>query len=182
MQPANAALLVVDMQVRLLGVVPSAVRITWNCRRLMDGAQVFAIPLAATEQNPAKLGATVAELTERLWGPPPAKLAFSCGERGEIFNEWHAAGRNRVLVCGIETHVCVQQTVLDLLAAGYMPFVAADAVGARSAIDHDIALRRMENAGAVITTTESALFEWCGVAGTDQFRQISALAKESPPA
>lgn len=181
MQPGNTALLVVDVQERLMAAVRESKRIVWNCRRLMDAAQVFAIPLAATEQNPEKLGPTVAELTQRLWGPPPAKLAFSCGECGGIFAEWQAAGRDRVLLCGIETHVCVQQTALDLLAAGYMVFVAADAVGSRAAIDHDVALRRLEISGAVITTTEAAMFEWCGVAGTDKFRQISALAKESPP-
>jgi len=181
MQPANTGLLVVDVQERLTAAVRDSRRIVWNCRRLMDAAQVFAIPLTATEQNPVKLGPTVAELTQRLWGPPPAKLAFSCGECGDIFAQWQATGRDRVLLCGIETHVCVQQTALDLLAAGYSVFVAADAVGARAAIDHDVALRRLEISGAVITTTEAAMFEWCGAAGTDQFRQISALAKESAP-
>ncbi len=181
MRPANTGVLLVDMQERLLAVVPDGKRITWNCRRLLDGAQVLGVHLAATEQNPEKLGPTAPELTERLWGPPLAKLAFSCGECGVIFSAWQAEGRDRVLLCGIETHVCVQQTALDLLAAGYHVFVAADAVGARAAIDHEVALRRLESTGAVITTTEAALFEWCGAAGSDKFRMISALAKESAP-
>jgi isochorismate hydrolase len=87
-----------------------------------------------------------------------------------------------VLLCGIETHVCVGQTALDLLAAGFRVYIAVDAVAARSTLDHETALRRMESSGAVLTTTEAALFEWCIRAGTPEFRQISALAKELPPA
>jgi len=181
MLAADTALLVVDMQERLLGVIPQAGRIVWNCRRLIDGARILGVATAATEQNPGKLGATAAALTQRLSAQAVAKMTFSCGECGGIFAEWRTAGIERVLVAGIESHVCVQQTVLDLLAAGYQAYVAADAVGARGAIDHEIALRRMESSGAVITTTEAALFEWCGVAGTDEFRQISALAKEAAP-
>jgi nicotinamidase-related amidase len=84
-------------------------------------------------------------------------------------------------VCGIETHVCVLQTVLDLLADGFNVYVAVDAVGSRNWLDHDVALRRMESRGATLTTVESALFEWCAVAGTPEFKQISALAKETVP-
>jgi nicotinamidase-related amidase len=84
-----------------------------------------------------------------------------------------------VLVAGIEAHVCVQQTVLDLLAEGFRVYVAADAIGSRHAIDLDIALRRLEASGAVLTTTEAALFEWCEVAGTPEFKQISALVRET---
>ena len=84
-------------------------------------------------------------------------------------------------VCGIETHVCVAQTAFDLTAAGFGVYVAVDAVGARRGIDHETALRRMESAGIVLTTTEAAMFEWCRVAGTPEFKQISTLAKESPP-
>ena len=89
-----------------------------------------------------------------------------------------SSGIHRVLVCGIETHVCVQQTVLDLLAAGFQVLVAVDAVSSRFAIDHETALRRMEASGALLTTTEAALFEWCGEAGKAEFKEISKLAKE----
>jgi nicotinamidase-related amidase len=180
MRAVDTVLLAVDMQERLLAVIPQAARITWNCRRLIDGAKTLGVRTIVTEQNPDKLGPTTAELagagTARL-----AKMAFSCGACGEAFADWEAEGIERVLVCGIETHVCVAQTALDLVSAGYRVYVAADAVGARNAVDHEIALRRMESSGAVITTTEAALFEWCERAGTDEFRAISALAKEKPP-
>ncbi len=86
-----------------------------------------------------------------------------------------------MLVCGIETHVCIMQTALDLAANGFEPYVAVDASGTRHSIDHETALRRMESAGVVLTTTEAAMFEWCRVAGTPEFKQLSALVKELPP-
>jgi nicotinamidase-related amidase len=178
MRPADTALLVIDVQERLLTVQPEAARITWNIRRLLDGAKILGVRTACTEQYPEKLDPTPPELAERLEGKPASKLTFSCGECDEIFDAWQTDGINRVLVCGIETHVCVQQTVLDLLAAGYQVFVAADAVASRHAVDHEFALRRMEASGALLTTTEAALFEWCHTAGTPEFKEISKLAKE----
>jgi len=180
MRPEESVLLVIDMQERILAVEPEAERVVWNIRRLIDGAKVLGVCMAVTEQYPEKLGPTVPELAQRL---PTAinKLAFSCGECGTLFDEWRAAGIHRVLICGIETHVCVQQTVLDLLGAGYQVQIAVDAVTARHTIDHETALRRMESSGAVLTTTEGALFEWCTQAGTPEFKQISALAKEKSP-
>ncbi len=86
-----------------------------------------------------------------------------------------------MLLCGIETHVCIAQTAFDLTADGWLVYVPVDAVGTRHAIDHETALRRMEAAGVVLTTTEAAMFEWCRVAGTAEFKQLSALAKEVGP-
>ena len=92
--------------------------------------------------------------------------------------EWAARGINKVLLSGIEAHVCVQQTVCDALAAGLAVYVAVDAIGARHAIDHDTALRRMESYGATLTTTESVLFEWCETAERPEFKKISELIRE----
>lgn len=182
MDRRDAALLVVDVQQRLVPAIPHARQIIWNCRRLLDGARELGVPAAMTEQNPEKLGPTVAELVAAHNGPVFAKMAFSAGECGELFAQWREAGVERVLVCGIETHVCVAQTALDLLAAGYQTFVAADAVGSRAMHDYEFALRRLESSGVTITTVEAALFEWCERAGTPEFRQISALVKKPAPA
>ncbi|MCA9230871.1 MAG: isochorismatase family protein [Planctomycetales bacterium] len=171
----------VDVQKAFVPVEPYCDRIVWNCRRLLDGAQVLGVRTFATEQYPEKLGSTVDLLADRLMTSATSKSAFSCGECGSVFLEWRESGIHRVLVCGIETHVCVQQTVLDLLAAGFQVLVAVDAVGSRFTLDHKTALRRMEASGAVLTTTESALFEWCERAGSPEFKQISALAKEQEP-
>ncbi len=182
MRPDDTGLLVVDVQERLIAVEAEGERIVWNIRRLLDGAKILGVQSAATEQYPEKLGSTVHELATRLSSSPASKLAFSCRTCDEIFSAWRADGIHRILVCGIETHVCVQQTVLDLLAAGFQVLVAVDAVTSRFKIDYEIALRRMETSGALLTTTEAALFEWCGEAGTVEFKGISALAKETCPA
>jgi nicotinamidase-related amidase len=180
MNREDTALLVVDAQEKLLAIVPPRARLEWNIRRLMDAGRILSVPMAATEQYPEKLGFIPSELRKHL-GDVPSKLHFSACACGEIFDRWKRDSRFRVLVCGIETHVCVMQTALDLAAAGFEPYVAVDAVGARHAVDHETALRRMETSGIVLTTTETAMFEWCRAAGTPEFKQISALAKESPP-
>jgi nicotinamidase-related amidase len=180
MNATDTGLLVVDAQEKFLAVVPGAKRIVWNIRRLLDTAKLLGVPRAATEQYPEKLGPTAAELLERL-DKPVAKLTFSGAACGPRFAEWKADGRYRVLVCGIETHVCIAQTAFDLTADGWLVYVPVDAVGTRHAIDHETALRRMEAAGVVLTTTEAAMFEWCRIAGIPEFKTISALAKEAPP-
>jgi nicotinamidase-related amidase len=180
MNPDDTAVLVVDVQERLLAVIPDGPRIVWNIGRLLRAAELLGIARSATEQIPAKLGPTVPPLAERL-ERPATKESFTCGTCGGIFERWRSEGRYRVLVCGVETHVCVLQTALDLVAAGFLAYVPVDAVGSRHAVDRDTALGRMEAAGVVLTTTEATLFEWCGTAGAPQFKGISALAKEAPP-
>jgi nicotinamidase-related amidase len=180
MSSSDTALLVVDAQEKLLNVVPGRARIEWNIRRLLDAAAALGVPAAATEQYPEKLGRLPAALAERLH-EPASKLQFSGAACGPFFDTWRAELRHRILVCGIETHVCIAQTAFDLAAAGWLVYVAVDAVGTRHAIDHETALRRMESAGIILTTTEAAIFEWCHAAGTPEFKKISALAKETPP-
>ena len=177
----DTALLVIDVQGKLVQLIPGHQHLVWNIGRLMDGAKILGVPVLATEQYPKGLGPTTPELAARL-GTIPAKLAFSCGECGDLFAGLGQKGIHRILICGIEAHVCVQQTTHDLLAAGFRVYLAADAIGARGPLDYEIALRRMESAGTTITTVEAALFEWCDVAGTPEFKQISNLVKQPPPA
>jgi nicotinamidase-related amidase len=180
MTPQDTVLVVVDVQEKLMPLVAGASRILWNLRRLLDGAEAVGLKTLATEQYPQGLGKTVPELAGRL-GTIPSKLTFSCGGCEPFAKELAGLGVSKVLVSGIEAHVCVQQTVLDLLAQGYRVYVAVDAVGSRYAIDYKTALKRMDSAGATLTTTESALFEWCQVSGTPAFKKISALVREKPP-
>jgi len=180
MNAHDTGLLVVDVQGKLITLVPGHQRIIWNIRRLLDAAKILNVQTAGTEQYPKGLGPTVPELAERL-GEIPPKLDFSCIGCGDIFERWQAAGIFRVLVVGIEAHVCIQQTALDLLAAGFRVYLAVDAIGARYDIDYQTALHRLESSGATLTTTESAMFEWCVRSGTPQFKQISAMVQEQPP-
>jgi nicotinamidase-related amidase len=180
MSRGDTALLVVDVQEKLLPLIGRRAQVVWNIRRLIDGARILGVDVAATEQYPKGLGPTTSELAERL-DDIPSKLTFSCGECGNVFRQFADRGRHKVLVVGIEAHVCVQQTVLDLLGDGFRIYVAVDAVSSRREIDYQTALRRMDSAGATLTTTEATLFEWCEVAGTPEFKQISRLVQEMPP-
>src|SRR5581483_2277252 len=180
MSALDTSLLVVDVQEKLMPLIPGQKRIIWNIRRLIDGARILKLPVLATEQYPKGLGPTVPELAG-LIESAPSKLAFSCLGCDELASKLDESQRSKVLVSGIEAHVCVQQTTLDLLAAGYRVYLAADALGARFPLDYEITLKRMESSGATLTTTEAALFEWCQAAGTPEFKQISALVREPAP-
>ncbi|NLX95097.1 MAG: hydrolase [Rhodopirellula sp.] len=179
MSVGDTALLVVDVQERLVPAIADHRRVVWNVARLIDGAKILGLPVVATEQYPKGLGPTVPEIAARL-GEIPSKLTFSCGGCPDVFAGLESRGIHKVLVCGIECHVCVQQTVLDLLAAGWRVYLAVDAVGSRHELDCRTALGRMDSSGATLTTTESALFEWCDMAGTPEFKQISQLVRQSP--
>ena len=180
MAPEDTVLVVVDVQEKLVPLIAGRRGIIWNLRRLLDGAEATGLKVLATEQYPQGLGPTVHELASRL-GEIPSKTAFSCLGCEPFAERLGQSGASKVMVAGIEAHVCVQQTVLDLLAGGYHVYVPVDAVGSRYRIDYETGLKRMESAGATLTTTESALFEWCQVSGTPTFKKISALVRENPP-
>ncbi|MEQ8848438.1 isochorismatase family protein [Botrimarina sp.] len=180
MSPDESALLVVDLQERLLAAQGDAERIVWNARRLAQAAAALGVRRAATEQAPEKLGPTVAPLAELL-PPRLPKADFSAGACVDLLEEWSREGVRSVVLAGIETHVCIAQTALDLLSAGFEPHVAVDAVGSRFAVDHQTALRRLEGSAVTLTTTEATLFEWCESSANPAFREISKLAKEGGP-
>jgi nicotinamidase-related amidase len=180
MSSADTGLLVVDVQEKLIRLVPGRQRIIWNVRRLIDGAKLFEMPVLATEQYPKGLGGTVVELASRL-DAVSAKTAFSSVGCREIAGELERSPRPKWLVAGIEAHVCVQQTVLDLLAGGWRVYIPVDAIGSRFEIDRETAIARMDSAGATLTTTEAALFEWCQDSSAPQFKQLSAMIREPPP-
>ena len=173
----RSQLLIVDMQQKLLPHIPVSEQVTANCRRLLDTAKLFEVPSFTTEQYPRGLGATTEELAG-YFDELPEKLRFSCAE---VLN-WNNAAerddmRDQLIIAGIESHVCVLQTAFDFLAQGYRVVIPADAVGSRKKQDWKFALQRLADGGAVITTTESVLFEWCEVAGTEQFKQMTQWVK-----
>ena len=180
MSRTDSALLVVDLQTRLLPAIPRGDQVVWNVGRLLRGAQVLDLPVIASEQYPEGLGPTVEPIAKSLENIA-RKLHFSCRACPQLFSSLADQGRSKLLVVGIETHVCVMQSVLDLLADGFDVYVAVDAVASRFDVDHDTALRRMYGAGATLTTTEAALFEWCEIAATPEFKKISKLVREPSP-
>jgi nicotinamidase-related amidase len=175
---ADSSLLVIDVQDKLLAAIPQAPALLLNLSFLLDAAGVLGVPALATEQYPKGLGPTAGCVADRLPGPRPAKVVFSCGGVPDVVEWLRVGGRGKVLLAGIETHVCVLQTGLDLLGQGFGVFVAADAVAGRFRPDHKLALRRLERAGAVLTTAETAVFEWVGTAGAPQFKAVSALVQQ----
>jgi nicotinamidase-related amidase len=177
MSAADTGLLVIDMQEKLVPKIFHADDVVRNVALLIDGARQVNVPVLATEQYPKGLGPTVPELAARL-PERPDKVAFSCCAVPSVVQTLERQARPKVVLAGIETHVCVQQTALDLLAQGYQVYIAADAVGSRFAIDHDYALRRMERAGAVLVTSETAVFEWVGGAQHPNFKAISKLIQD----
>lgn len=179
MSRGETALLVVDLQTRLLPVQMRAKEIVFNTRRLLDGAAALEVYSSATEQVPDKLGPTVDQLTERLSGRILTKKAFSSAQSEALLDEYRQRGIRHIVLAGIETHVCIEQTALDLVAFGFEPKIAVDAVGSRFLVDHEVALRRLEAAGVILTTTEAILFEWCETSEDAAFRTISTLAKET---
>jgi nicotinamidase-related amidase len=177
MSSADTGLLVIDVQEKLVRLIPASDRMIRNIAFLVDGARILEMPVQATEQYPKGLGTTVAELAGRI-PERPDKVAFSCCAIPAVVENFRRAARPKVVLAGIETHVCVLQTALDLLALDFRVYVAVDAVSSRTAVDHDAALRRMERAGAILTTAETAVFEWVGGAGSPRFKDISRLVQE----
>jgi nicotinamidase-related amidase len=177
MSAADAGLLVIDVQEKLMPLIRDASAVTRNIAFLIDAARILGLLVQATEQYPKGLGSTVPELAERVTARPD-KVAFSCCAIPAVLEGFRRAGRSKIVLAGIETHVCVLQTALDFLALDFRVYVAADAVSSRCAIDHDFALRRMEQAGAVLMTCETAVFEWMGGSGSSKFKDISRLVQQ----
>lgn len=174
----DTGVLVVDVQTKLMDKMADRDAVVTNIVRLVEAARILEMSVQATEQYPKGIGSTVPELLTRL-PHRPEKLTFSCCGLPEVSDEFRRRGVHRVLLAGIEAHVCVQQTAFDLLAQGFRVYLAADAVTSRKSADREWALRRMEAAGVIVTSTEAALFEWTEIAGTPQFRQISKLVTSS---
>ncbi|GAC1441422.1 MAG: hydrolase [Solirubrobacteraceae bacterium] len=172
LERARAVLLVIDVQEGFRKAIDGFEEVAHRAATLARGAAILGLPTVLTEQYPRGLGATVTAVTEAAGNAPPLeKIVFSAA-RAEGFD---LAGRDQVLLCGIEAHVCVSQSALDLLGRGVEVQIAADATASRAAADRDIALHRLERAGAVITSSEAALFELLGAAGTPEFKEIQRL-------
>jgi nicotinamidase-related amidase len=175
MRADDSAVVVIDVQDKLLAKIPTAAELVRNAGFVLDVAAALSVPVRATEQYPKGLGPTTAEIARRLPSPVPAKTAFSCCGAGTFLEELEMLRRPNVVLVGMETHVCVAQTALDLLHAGLHVFLPVDALAARGSLDHDVALRRLEHAGAVLTTAEAVAFEWLRDAAHPQFKAVSAL-------
>jgi nicotinamidase-related amidase len=174
----DSLLVVVDVQEKLVPHIANGSNVQANVARMVRAARIAGVPIVSTEQYPKGLGPTTKEIASQLESASFEKLAFSCMGSEEFRNHLVVQERRQLVVCGLETHVCIQQTVFDLMAEGFHVFLVLDAIGARKATDHEVAIRRMEAHGVVSCTVESCLFEWCKEAGTPLFREIRKLVVE----
>ncbi|MDX6584203.1 MAG: hypothetical protein QOI10_3387 [Solirubrobacterales bacterium] len=175
LDPERAVLVVIDVQEAFRKALPSFDRVAASSATLVQGAAAIGLPVVVTEQYPSGLGATVAEVAEHLpeGTATLAKVRFSAAEA----EGFELGERDQALVCGIEAHVCVNQTVLDLIDEDVEVHVAADAVGSRTEANRELGLAKMERAGAVLTSVEMALFELLGGSDAKAFKQVQALVK-----
>jgi nicotinamidase-related amidase len=182
MTAGDTALLVIDVQEKLLGRVQAPEALVRDIGYLIDVARLLDLPVLATEQNPEGLGPTVPDLARRL-PERPGKFTFSCCSLSRLVDTLHREARPKVVLAGIEAHVCVLQTALDLLTLGFRVYVPADGVSSRRLWDRDFALRRLEYAGVILTTVETCAFEWLGSAAHPKFKEFNSLLQErdNPP-
>ncbi len=175
----RAALVVIDVQEAFRKAVPSFDDVARGAAALIRGAEAVDVPIVVTEQYPKGLGRTVPEVADVLPQgiEPLEKVCFSAPE-AEGFD---LGGREQAIVCGVEAHVCVNQTVLDLLEEGIEVHVALDAVGSRFEESKQVGIEKARRAGAVITNVETALFELVGCAGTDEFKEIQRVVLDYAP-
>lgn len=177
--PQQCALVVVDIQEKLLPPIHEKERLVRNSQLLVRAAKILSLPVIVTTQYSKGLGQTVAEIASLLPDVTPLdKLEFGCFGNGQFCSTVaNLNGRNTLLLCGMETHICVLQTALGALAQGHRVHVAADAVGSRSELNWRLGLERMRNAGTVISSTEMMIYELLGKSGTPAFKEMLQYIK-----
>ncbi len=175
----HTLLVVVDVQERMMPAINRHEEITSHILKLIAGCRELQIPILVTEQYPKGLGTTLGPVQEALgeWYHPLEKMSFSaCGDI-HFMNRLETAGQHDIILCGVEAHVCVYQTAMDLRELGYSVQIVADAVGSRSEENYRLALRRLERHGVEITSLEMFLFEAMERADIPEFKAIQALVK-----
>lgn len=179
LQAQSVSFLLVDVQERLLPAVDRKQAVAENARKLLEAARVLEVPVLVTEQYPRGIGPTVAPLAELLSGGTPVleKTSFSCCGAPGFDAAFRAMERPRTVIFGIETHICVLATVMDLLCRGTEVVLAADACGSRTEENHSLGLQAARDCGALVIPTESVIYQMMGRAGTPEFKALLPLFK-----
>ena len=168
--------IVIDFQERLAPHIVGIDKIIANSRKLTKACKVFGIPMIVTEQK--KLGNTVNEIKELLDVEPIQKLSFSCFKERDFAEKLKSLNRKTCILIGIEAHICILQTALDLIREGYRVYVAFDCIGSRNEYDKDVAIQRMVKEGVIPATAESLIFEMLQTAEAKEFKEILNIVKE----
>ena len=169
------ALLIIDIQEKIIRPIFIKDSIIKNIKKLLYAYQILEKNIFMYEQNPLKLGVTIPELLPIAGFIKIEKMEFSLAKLEEFLKELKNKKITNLIVCGIETHICIQQTVLDCLQKGFEVFLISDAMSSRNRVDHEIALQRMIQSGAILTTTESIIFELCKTPDRKEFKEIRII-------
>ena len=177
-QKDDSAFVIIDIQDRLFPHINDNEKVAEKCATLIEGMQILGVPIIVTEQYVKGLGQTIPKIQSVLENYDPIeKMTFSCCGTGAFNIKIEEHYKENIIICGIESHVCVLQTALDLVEAGHRPIVVVDAISSRSPLDKEVALKRMQEEGIRLTTVESILFELCKTSGTEEFKKVSSLVK-----
>ena len=172
-------LLIVDVQQKLIGHIKDNQLLLFNIKKLIDTCNLLNVRIAISEQNPFKLGMTLESILENNDYPKFEKMEFSCGENKNFINYINEYNFKNIIVCGIESHICILQTSIDLLHQGLNIIIPRDAIGSRNQIDNDTAFLRLILSGAVASTTESLICELCKTSSRKEFKEVSKILKNS---
>ena len=176
---SETLLLIVDVQQKLISNIIDNQLLIFNIKKLIDTCNLLNVRIAISEQNPLKLGMTLESILENDEYPKFEKMEFSCGENKNFINYINEYNFKNIIVCGIESHICILQTSIDLLRQGLNILIPRDAIGSRNKIDNDTAFLRLILSGAVASTTESLICELCKTSSRKEFREISEILKKS---
>ena len=172
-------LLIIDMQEKLLSNINGHQLLTFNIKKLIDTCNLLNVSIAITEQNPLKLGKTLELILENNEYPKFEKMEFSCSKNKNFMDYLNENNFKNIIVCGIESHICILQTSIDLLQRGVNILIPRDSIGSRSLVDNDTAFLRLILSGAVASTTESLICELCKTSSRKEFKEVSKILKKS---
>ncbi len=178
-QEDETLLLILDMQEKLISNIQGNQLLIFNIKKLIDTCNLLNVRVAITEQNPSKLGRTVESILKTKEYPKFEKMEFSCGKNKIFIDYIKKYNFKNIIVCGIESHICILQTSIELLDQGLNILIPRDAIGSRNEIDNDTAFLRLVLSGAIASTTESLICELCKTSSRKEFRQISKILKNS---
>ena len=175
--PIKNALLLIDIQEKIIAPIDNKDLLIENIQKLLKAYEILDENIFISEQNPVKLGKTIPDLLPKVSFNKIHKMDFSVVSSKDLLDELDNKKITNLIICGFETHICIQQSVLELLLKGYEVFVISDAMGSRNNLDHEISLQRMLLKGAIITTTESIIFEMCKTSDRKEFKEIKNIIK-----
>ena len=172
-------LLILDMQEKLISKIKKNQLLIFNIKKLIDTCNLLNVHIAITEQNPLKLGKTLEAILDEKEYPTFEKMEFSCSKNKSFIDYLNKYNFKNIIVCGIESHICILQTSIELLGQGFKILIPRDAIGSRNEIDNETAFSRLILSGGVASTTESLICELCKTSSRKEFREVSKILKNS---